>query len=94
METMAERVVRRFTALKYVPKETKKSKAERLMKLIRDETGISKGHAEGIADAIVRNRDLEALALQKNLPVEDGVIQGPKGTLDVEKVRSLLTETR
>jgi hypothetical protein len=88
MESLAERVVRRFMAFKYEPKETKKTKAERLMKLIRDKTGLSKGQSEEIADIIVRGRDLEALALQKNLPVTDGTIEGPKGSLSVSEVKS------
>lgn len=90
METIAERVVRRFIALKYVPKETKKSKAERLTKFIREKTGLSKSQAEAIADAIVRGRNLEALALQKDLPVEGDTIEGPSGNLSVNKVKSQL----
>lgn len=90
METIVQNVVRRFVALKYVPKEKKKNKAERLAKFIREKTGLSNAHAQGIADAIVRGRDLEALALQKNLPVEGGKIEGPKGSISVDKVKAEL----
>jgi len=90
MDPLAERVVRRFIAFKYEPKETKKSKAERLMKLIRDKTGLSKGQSEEIADILVRGRDIEALAVQKNLPVTDGTIEGPKGNLSLSELKSSL----
>jgi hypothetical protein len=88
METIAQRVVRRFTAFKYEPKEKKKSKVDRLSKLIREKTGLSNSQAQNIADAIVRGRDVETLARQKSLPVEDGKIEGPKGTITVDKVKS------
>ena len=90
METIAANVVRRFTALKYVPKEKKKNKVERVSKLIREKTGLSNKQCDAIADALVRGRDLEALALQKNLPVEGGKIEGPKGSLTVSKVEAEL----
>lgn len=90
MEAIIKNVVRRFTALKYVPKEKNKSKVERLSKLIREKTGLSNKQSTDIADAIVRGRDLEALALQKNLPVEDGKIEGPKGNISVDKVEAEL----
>jgi hypothetical protein len=64
-------------AFRYVQKETKKHRVERLAQIIRDKTGISKGKAGDIADAIVRNRDVESLALQKSWPVnEQGDIDG------------------
>jgi hypothetical protein len=88
MQPLVERIVRRFVAFKYEPKETKKSKAERIMKLIRDKTGLSRGQSEEIADILVRGRDLEALAVQKNLPVTDGTIEGPKGTLSIDEAKS------
>ena len=90
METIAQRIVRRFTAFKYEPKEKKKSKVDRLSKLIREKTGLSNSQAQNIADAIVRGRDVETLARQKGLPVEDGKIEGPKGTITVDKVKSEL----
>lgn len=71
-----------------MPKETKKSKAERLTKFIRDKTGLSGGVAKEIADAIVRGRNLEALALQKNLPVDGGTVEGPKGNISVDKIKA------
>ncbi len=83
------RVIQRYKeALKYVPKEKKKSKVERLSKMIREKTGLSSKQCDAIADAIVRGRNLESLALQKNLPVEDGKIEGPKGDLTVNKVKA------
>lgn len=88
--TLSERVVRRFIAFKYEPKENKKSKVDRLMRYIRDETGVSRGVATDIANAIVRNREVDRLAIQKGWPVERGVITGPQGTLAVDKVRTKL----
>lgn len=85
---LAERIARRFLALKHVPKETKKNKVKRLSKLIKDQTGLSNRMADSIADAIVRERNLESLTLQKGLPIEDGEIVGPKGSISVEMVRS------
>jgi hypothetical protein len=87
----AANVVRRFLAFKYQPKESKKSKVDRLMKFIREETGVGRGVAEDIADAIIRGRDLDRLAVQKRWPLEDGVIEGPKGTLSVKDVEKQLT---
>lgn len=85
----AERVVARYLAskeaFKYEPKESKKSKVEKLMKTIHSVVGVSKGVAEAIADAFVRGRDLTALTLQKGWPIEvDGTsIEGPRGSLDL-----------
>jgi hypothetical protein len=90
MKTLATQVMRRFLSLKYVPKETKKSKAERLTRIIRNETGISKRHAESIADAIVRGRDLDALAIQKGWPLEEGEVVGPKGRVSLAKIQEAL----
>lgn len=75
-------------AFKYEPKEKKTSKVERLMKVIRDATGLSRGVSEDIADAVVRNREVERLAIQKGWPIESGVIEGPSGTIKLEDVRS------
>jgi hypothetical protein len=87
MDPLASNVLRRFLAFKYKPKESKQSKVDRLMRLIREKTGISRGQAEDIADAIIRNRELDRLALQKNWPMYGGVIEGPSGTLSVEDIR-------
>lgn len=88
-DRLAERVAHRWVmAFKYKPKEKKKSKVERLTKDIRQETGISRAMAEDIADAVVRNRDVDRLARQKQWPVEDGVIEGPGGTMTLDAVRS------
>lgn len=77
-------------AYRYVQKETKKTQVLKLTRLIREGTGISKGKAEDIADAIVRGRDLKALALQKDWPVNDqGDIEGPRGSLSFEDAKRL-----
>lgn len=89
-KSLALRVARRFMAYQYKPKEKKRSKIERLGKLIRDKTGIGRGTAEDIADAIIRNRSIPQLSLQKDWPVEDGTIQGPKGSLTISAVREAL----
>jgi hypothetical protein len=87
---LVERVARRYLrAFRYVPKETKKSKVERLWKFIRQETGLPKSTAEAIANNLVRSgRDIEALARMKDWPIEGGVIMGPTGNLDLVDVRS------
>ena len=81
-------IVHRFLqGFKYQPKETKQHKVEKLRDQIRNNTGLSKGQAEDIAEAILRKRDLAALGLQKNWPVnEDGWIEGPKGTFNPKTV--------
>jgi len=84
---LAERVAQRY-ALKYVPKENKKSKVRRLTQVIRDKTGLGRSVAEGIADAVVRGREVKRLALQKAWPLTNGTIKGPKGSLSVNDLRS------
>lgn len=73
-------------AFKYEYKETKANKVDRLSKQIREATGLSRGQAEAIADAIVRGRSVDQLALQKGWPVQDGVLEGPKGSLDLKEL--------
>jgi len=87
---MVARVVRRYLAFKYVPKEKKKAKVDRLTKVIREKTGVGRGTAEDIADAIVRGREVDRLARQKSWPIENGTIEGPKGTLTVKAIRDQL----
>jgi len=94
--TSAEKVVARFLetnpgqlsdrlAFKYQPKESKKSKVDRLMRLITDQTGIGRGVAKDIADAIIRGRDVLRLAIQKGWPVVEGAIEGPRGTYQLNE---------
>jgi len=71
-------------SFKYEPKETKEHKVEKLRDSIRNSTGLSRGMSEAIADAIVRGREVERLALQKNWPIEDGSIIGPSGSLPLQ----------
>lgn len=86
--SLTDRIAKSYIklAFKYEPKETKAHKVEVLLKKIREATGVSKGVAEAIADAVVRGRDLKALALQKGWPVTDGELEGPSGTLDITKL--------
>jgi len=99
----AEKVVARFLqqtsqrqisdgrlAFKYTPKESKKSKVDRLMKLIKEQTGLGRKVAEDIADAIVRGRDVLRLAIQKSWPMVDGVIEGPQGTMPLEQAQAAI----
>lgn len=58
------------------------------MRVIRDGTGLGRGVSEDIADALVRGRQVESLALQKNWPLDSGVIMGPQGDLAVSEVRA------
>lgn len=77
-------------AFKYEPKETKQSKVKRLMALISKGTGVGRNVSEDIADAIIRNRNLSALAIQKGWPMSDDTIEGPLGSLSVNEVRDAL----
>lgn len=90
MTPLTRRVVARYRkeAFKYEPKESKRTKVERIMKMIHDMVGVSKGVAEDIADAFLLHRDLAALAIQKGWDVEvDGTtLDGPKGSLDLATV--------
>jgi hypothetical protein len=88
MGSITARVVQRYLkeAFKYQPKEKKENKVKRLVQMIREETGLSSGQAKDIASAVVRGRDIDALALQKGWPIEDGVIEGPKGHVPVKKI--------
>jgi hypothetical protein len=85
---LARRIVARFlNSFKYEKKEKKEHKVERFMKAIRDATGISKGQAEDIADAYVRGREVNRLALQKAWPLEEFVVTGPEGTCDLRTLQ-------
>jgi hypothetical protein len=84
------KLYRDLAAFRYEPKESKQSKVRRLMRMILDYTGIGRRVAEDIADAILRNRDLLGLAVQKNWPMNEGIIQGPLGEIPVEEVRAAL----
>jgi hypothetical protein len=77
-------------AFKYEPKETKQHKAERVGDKIREATGLQKGTAFAIAEAHVRGRNVNSLAVQKDWPIEQGVIIGPKGEMPVSELSSLL----
>lgn len=80
MDDVARRVAYKF-------KEKKQTKVDRLSKEIREATGVSRGMAEDIADAIVRKRDLDALALQKGWPTDsNGYLEGPKGSIDLSSL--------
>ena len=94
MELLADKVVRRFLAFKNQPKESKKSKIDRLAKFIRDKTGVGIGVAKDMADAVIRNRDLDRLAHQKGWPASNGHIEGPKGNLSFKDVKQELETTK
>jgi ribosomal protein L22 len=90
--SLIRNVVARYQAklaFKYVPKETKAHKVERVTQYIKDATGLSSGMSEAIADAFVRGRDVPRLAVPKNWPIDGGVIEGPKGNLPLEGLHSL-----
>lgn len=82
MTDSASRVLRRFS-FKFEDKEKKQTKVDRLSRRIRGETGLSRGVSGDIADAIVRGREVERLAIQKGWPVENGVITGPEGEMNL-----------
>ena len=76
-----------LTAFKYVPKETKGHKAERVSDHIRKVTGLPPGLSDSIADAFVRGRDVNMLAVPKSWPIDRGVIEGPKGNLSLDSLQ-------
>jgi hypothetical protein len=77
-------------SFKYEPKETKQHKAERVGDSLRETTGLQKGMSFAIAEAFVRGRDIGSLAVQKDWPIERGVITGPKGDMPVSELSYLL----
>lgn len=88
-QVIARKVVARFlTAKPYMKdRETKEHRVDKLADKIRDATGLSKGLSAAIADAIVRGREVLRLAIQKSWPIsEDGIIEGPKGTLELSEL--------
>ncbi len=84
---ISARVLRRFLAFKYDQKEKKETKVKRLAETIREKTGLGRGQAEDIADAIVRGREVERLAIQKSWPIENGTLTGPKGEISLSDLR-------
>jgi hypothetical protein len=88
MDPLAARVAARWIdSFKYEPKEKKEHRVERFAKAIREATGLSKGQSEAIADALVRGREVDRLALQKGWPVADLVVTGPAGTFDLRTLQ-------
>lgn len=90
MDDAANRVARRFHAFKYEQKEKKEAKVDRIMRLIREKTGLSRGVSGDIADAVVRGREVERLAMQKGWPLEEGTIVGPDGEMSLEDVKAAI----
>lgn len=83
--------IARRVAFRYEQKESKKHKVARLAKAIREATGISKGLAADIADAVIRGRNVDALAMQKGWPLNDrGEVEGSRGSLSFDRIRLLL----
>jgi len=85
---IAKRVARRYAATLY--KEKPETKRNRIVELIRG-VGISGGVAKDIADKMVAKRgdlsEILRLALQKGWPInDDGVLEGPRGSLDLAAV--------
>ncbi len=89
--TIPDRVAKRFIlGFKFEPKEKKQNKVDRIMRAIRDRTGISRGVAEEIADAVVRGREVARLAIQKGWPLDGDEIIGPQGTLALTEVGAMI----
>ena len=87
-DPIAIRVAHRYIEARQ-QKEKKQHKVDRLMRFIRDVTGIGRGIAEGIAKNLVRSgRDIGSLARQKGWPIEDDVIIGPSGELALADARA------
>lgn len=92
-DELAQKVAHRYImAFKYGPKETKQHRVEKLTDVLRDATGVSRGIAESISDAMIRGRDWLALRFPKNWPIDDaGVLEGPKGSLDLTDLATART---
>lgn len=88
-DKIAARVAQRF-AFKYEPREKKQTKVDRIKKVIREKTGVSNGVAEDIADAVVRGREVERLAMQKGWPMEGSDLKGPSGSMSLSDIRNLV----
>lgn len=86
---LAKKVAKRV-AFKYDPKEKKQSKVDRLKKVLKERVGLSNGVSEDIADALVRNREVERLAIQKSWPLTKGTLEGPKGTMTLEELKAMI----
>lgn len=86
MDRLAAKVARRFIGFKYQSKETKEHKVDRLTKVLRTATGLSRGVSESICDAYVRGREVERLALQKSWPLTGGRITGPTGSMTLDEL--------
>lgn len=86
MDPLAPRVASRYVAFRYQPKETKEHKVDRLTKVLRDATGLSRGMSESIVDALVRGREVERLAVQKGWPLDGDRITGPAGEMTLEQL--------
>lgn len=82
-DPIAQRVALRFRDQRG---ESKKHKVQRLRSFISDQTGLSRGVSEQIADAFVRGRDVERLAPQKRWPLEGGIITGPDGEMKLTEL--------
>lgn len=92
MDRLADRVMRRYVAFKYQPKETKEHKVDRLTKVLRDETGLSRGVSESIVDAYVRGREVDRLAIQKGWPLSGDRITGPTGSMTLDELGKHLNQ--
>lgn len=90
MDPLAPRVARRFVAFKYQPKEKKEHKVERIAKALREATGLSKGVTQDIADAVIRGREVERLAVQKGWPVEGDRVVGPEGSMTLAELATMI----
>lgn len=80
MDPLAHRVALRFRDQRG---ESKQHKVQRIWRFIREITGLGRGMAEDIANALVRGRDVEGLAHQKRWPLEGGMLTGPGGSLSL-----------
>jgi len=72
-----------------LPKRKKDSLKAEMAEVIRKITGLSLSVSGKIADAVVRKRDLDRLALQQDWPVEDGQLTGDKGSIALDLLPSL-----
>ena len=78
MDPLARKVALRFRDQRG---PSKKTRVRDLAHHIHETTGVSGGVSVQIADAFVRGRDVERLAIGKRWPIQNGVIEGPDGNL-------------
>lgn len=87
MDPVARRVAKRFRDMRGPGKG---NLMDRVVDRIRQDTGLGRGTAEGIAKTLVRSgRDVLELAVQKGWPFDGKTLVGPRGSVELTELRAL-----